>query len=222
MLTLMTAEAWAGVVGALLGAIISGLIAWLIQHSALARSNSARILAEEKANRIHLSLLYDKLDRMQTSTNAIKAHVDQMVVNATKIDSPERWVEFHPINNPPDSIIIRDSEIATILGDAQFELNQKVRAAIEGCVEIRFICQFHSDRYHALHALLAENEIMTIGYVSLVPSTGALAVNYTQKRFELLGICDDFVELATNVDAKVNEAMSLYSAYYAKKTTCSR
>ena len=113
---------WSNLISAVIGAIVGGAIAYLMQIRALREARAQR--KEDRADSqkaLGLSLLF-KLSRIYTSVHWIHDFFETQlkVIADTKLVEPWQVMQFLP--NPPDPVTFTSDEMAMLLGLKSNEL----------------------------------------------------------------------------------------------------
>lgn len=115
----MESEFWAAVIGAIVGSVTGGLIAWLLQLSQDSRQTSERNQALAR------SLIF-KLMRIHSDLRAFKRHVDECEANAKRDSLPIGWQSLRAIGNLPERISFTPEEMSYLLSLKDYKLFDKV------------------------------------------------------------------------------------------------
>jgi len=122
-------EFWSAIAGALLGALVGGFIAYLVQVKALREGRRRR---EEDYTRSQKALghaLLFKMRRIHSNIHHIHEHILSCEKTANQSSDPiEPWQYYLPLGNPPEPIHFQSDEMAMILA---FEDNDVFNAVVE-------------------------------------------------------------------------------------------
>lgn len=115
----MESEFWAAVVGAIVGSITGGLIAWLLQLSQDRRQTSERNQALAR------SLIF-KLIRIHSDFRGFQKHVDECEANAKRDHLAIGWQSLRAIGNLPERVSFTPDEMSYFLSLKDYKLFDKV------------------------------------------------------------------------------------------------
>ena len=111
----MTSEFWAGIIGALVGAVAGGGVTWLLQHF---QSKQDRLERDKASAR---SLLF-KLIHIHSDLSLFHRHVVECDGRAKQLGLEIGWQSFLPIANGPRKVEFTSVEMSYLLGLEKFDL----------------------------------------------------------------------------------------------------
>jgi len=156
----MENEFWAAVVGAIVGSISGGLIAWLLQLSQDRRQTNDR-------NKSLARSLIFKLIRIYSDLRAFKTHVDQCDATAKQDQLPMGWQSLRAIGNLPDPVVFTPEEMGYLLSLKNYKLFDKVLSLDVIHSSTLRIFELYKDRRMALTDTLSATMIGSVGTTTL-------------------------------------------------------
>lgn len=101
-------EFWAAVIGAIVGSVTGGLIAWLLQFS------QDRRQLRQRNQALARSLIF-KLIRIHSDLQGFRTHVEECDANANRDGLPIGWQSLRAIGNLPELISFTPEEMSYLL-----------------------------------------------------------------------------------------------------------
>jgi len=115
----MSSEFWAGIVGALIGAIAGGGITWLLQHF------ETKATRKERDQALARSLLF-KLIKIHSDLEHFRQHVVSCGELAANSNLKIGWQSFRPIANGPTKLEFTSDEMSYLMKLKNFDLFNNV------------------------------------------------------------------------------------------------
>lgn len=108
-------EFWSGVIGAILGAAISGVVSYCLQYQSLKEQRAAFLNQQTtRYKSVLFSILY-KLIRINSNNYHIHKHMENCFSSLEEGGKAEPWTVVVPIPNLPSNITFNEGEMAVIL-----------------------------------------------------------------------------------------------------------
>lgn len=162
----MESEFWAAVVGAIVGSITGGLIAWLLQLSQDRRQTSERNQALAR------SLIF-KLIRIHSDFKGFQNHVDECEANAKRDHLPIGWQSLRAIGNLPQRVSFTPEEMSYLLSLKDYKLFDKVVSLDVVHSSTIAIFELYKERRLALTDMLSATMRNMIGTAELTDAQKA-------------------------------------------------
>ncbi len=193
----MDSEFWAAVVGASVGSISGGMIAWLLQLGQDRRQTSERNQALAR------SLIF-KLIRIYSDLRGFKNHVDASEENAKRDELAIGWQSFRAIGNLPDKISFSPEEMSYLLSLKNYPLFDKVLSLDVIHASTLRIFELHKERRMALTDMLSATMSGTVGTSELTDEQKAF---FDPKAAELDLLVSDIKQRVEQDAREASEAL---------------
>jgi len=153
-------EFWAAVIGAIVGSVSGGVIAWLLQLSQDRRQTRARDQAIARA-------LIFKLVRIHSDLSGFKTHVDECEIRAKRDGLPVGWQSLRAIGNLPERVSFTPDEMSYLLSLKNYKLFDKVLSLDVVHSSTIGIFELYKERRLALTDLLSATMDGMVGTATL-------------------------------------------------------
>lgn len=186
-------EFWAAVVGAIVGSISGGAIAWLLQR------NQDHRQTKERNQALARSLIF-KLIRIHSDFSAFSSHSKECSERAEQDGLPLGWQSFRAIGNLPERVSFTPEEMSYLLSLKDYDLFDKVLSLDVIHSSTIGIFELYKERRLALTDMLSATMSQMVGTTTLTDSQKAF---FDPKAAELDLLVSD---IRNRVDRDVKES----------------
>ena len=193
----MSWEFWAAIIGALVGSVTGGGIAWLLQGSQHRRKT------KERNQALARSLLF-KLIRIHSDFEGFKRHLEDCAAIASKNSLPVGWQSVRAIGNLPERLSFTPEEMSYLLSLQDFDLFDKVASLDVVHSSTIGIFELYKERRLALTDMFAATMKGLVGTTQMTPQQKAF---FDPKAAELDQLVLDLRNRADQDAAESREAL---------------